>query len=132
MSSCKNINEISFVIKSTGSSDSLNDLEIIEKTMHCLSCKPALTKQYSDASSQTDSNINVENLLSENTVLRIKNTNLEKDLVTVSNLLKQFASINKDNPKVEEIKTQLALIVNREIRQHHAFPFVSFINRFSK
>jgi len=131
MADPKNINEISFVITSTNSSDSLKDLEIIEKTMHCTSCKP-LIKHYSDASSQTDSNINVENLLQEMTALRIKNTNLEKDLTTVSNLLKQFASINKDNPQVEEIKTQLALIVNREIRQHHVFPFISFINRFSK
>lgn len=131
MSTCKNINEISFIIKSTDSSDSLKDLEIIEKAINCITCKPT-SKQFSDVSVQTEATVSQENLINELTALRIKNTNLEKDLATVSNLLKQFASINKDNPQVEEIKTQLALIVNREIRQHHVFPFISFINRFSK
>jgi hypothetical protein len=120
------LNEISLVIKSTSSSDSLNDLEIIEKTIHCMHC----SKKYSDASTQTEiSNINMENLSNELTALRIKNSNLEKDLSTVSNLLKQYASINKDNPQVDEIKTKLALIVNREIRQHHVFPFISIFRK---
>ncbi|MEX0595892.1 MAG: hypothetical protein WD512_05260 [Candidatus Paceibacterota bacterium] len=139
-----NINEIAFVsIKSSASNDSLEDLEIIEKTIHRITsydeintlndkcnCKVPEEISYNDSSTQTSLTDNNENLNLELSALRIKYTNLEKNFTTVSNLLKNFVAIDKENPQLDEIKIQLALIVNRELRQHHAFPFISFVNKF--
>jgi hypothetical protein len=140
-----NINEIALVtIKSSNSNDSLQDLEIIEKKMHKITscdelnalndcnCKTMIEPDYTDSSTQTNTIDDNKNLISELHALRIKYSNLEKNFDTVSNLLKHFVVIDKENPKLDEIKTQLALVVNRELRQHHVFPFISFINKFSK
>jgi len=140
-----NINEIAFVsIKSSSSNDSLQDLEIIEKKVHVIqtnnennlinnecNCNSIIETTFADNSTQTDSLDNAD-LTSETELiaLRIKHSNLESNFNTVSNLLKHFVTIDKENPKLDEIKMQLALIVNRELRQHHAFPFVSFMNKF--
>lgn len=64
--------------------------------------------------------------------LKIKNASLERNIKDISGLLNSFMKINIDNPKIDEIRNQLTVLVNRELRLHHAVPFMSFLSKYSK
>lgn len=140
------INEMSFVlIKSSSIDNDLQELEMSENKINiihpedenCLlndkcNCNSNSTIETTliDVSTQTPALDDNESLKSELIALRIKYAKLDDNFNKVSNLLKHFIAIDKENPQLDEIKMQLALIVNRELRQHHAFPFISFMNKF--
>ena len=64
--------------------------------------------------------------------LKIKNASLEKNIKDISGLLNSFMKINIENPKIDQIRNQLTVLVNRELRLHHAVPFMSFLSKYSK
>lgn len=91
-----------------------------------------------NAEVQTDLNIDVEKIpLNEHltkikeleveiNTLKIKNASLERNLKDISSLINSFMKIDVSNPKIEQIRNQLIILLNREIRMHHAVPFMSF------
>lgn len=82
-----------------------------------------------DISTQTndlsDNLINYEmNNQIEITKLKNENTRLFNDLKEVTHLLHSLIKINPKHPEISNIKANLAVIVNREIRTKSAFPFI--------
>ncbi len=99
--------------KNTQTED-LSDVEVTnEETIKKLKADLEKSKSYN------------QKLLNENMKL-LKNFN---EMVTLVNTI---IKIDSSNPNIEEIKTKLAILVNREIRLHTAFPFISFLSRYSK
>ncbi len=76
--------------------------------------------------------LDLENSKNYNQKLLNENMKLLKNFNEMVTLVNTIIKIDSSNPNIEEIKSKLAVLVNREIRLHMAFPFVSFLSRYSK
>jgi len=74
----------------------------------------------------------IKELEVELNTMKIKNASLEKNIKDISGLLNSFMKIDIANPKIDQIRNQLAVLINRELRLHHAVPFMSFLSKYSK
>jgi hypothetical protein len=105
----------------------LGELNEIEDYNYLSNPKVSFCNQHT----QTD-NINIDELQKENIALKVKIIKLENNQNELFKLLANITKIQTVNPEINLIKTQLTLMVNRELRQKLPFPFVNILSKYSK
>jgi hypothetical protein len=68
-------------------------------------------------------------LQTQNIKLSNDNTRLINSFNEVSKLLVNFTKININCPEIEDIKTKLTILINRELRMKCPFPFTSILSK---
>lgn len=57
--------------------------------------------------------------------LKSDNMKLLNDIKEISKIISVMAKINEKDVDIDTIKKKLTVLVNREIRMHHAIPFIN-------
>ena len=80
-----------------------------------------------DQHTQTENDIISENVKLKSELQKLKNdyNTLNNELKEVATLVAALAKVSDANPNIDKIKSNLALLVNREIRRHNPIPFIS-------
>lgn len=130
------VDEDEYTVISIKNSISLENLLKLEKKQVIYSHSETQTDVVADADPEilpiSENASSIKELELEIATLKIKNASLERNIKDISGLLNSFMKIDVSNPKIDQIRNQLTILVNRELRLHHAVPFMSFLSKYSK
>lgn len=84
-----------------------------------------------EISTQTD-NDEIIYLKKELLKLQTANIKLVNNFRDIAQLINVFTKIDLNNPQIDIIRTQLTILVNRELRMKYPFPFINLLSKSSK
>lgn len=84
-----------------------------------------------EISTQTD-NDEIIYLKKELLKLQTANIKLVNNFKDIAQLINVFTKIDLNNPQIDIIRTQLTILVNRELRMKYPFPFINLLSKSSK
>lgn len=126
------VDEDEYTVISIKNSISLENLLKLEKKQVIYSHSETQTDLDPEILPISENASSIKELELEIATLKIKNASLERNIKDISGLLNSFMKIDVSNPKIDQIRNQLTILVNRELRLHHAVPFMSFLSKYSK